>query len=47
MEKLSSKSRAIYEILKADKREAYESRFLGHKKEILGTVRNFIDDMDK
>ena len=47
MEKLSPESRAIYDILKAETREAYESRFLEHKKEILDAVRNFIDDTDK
>jgi hypothetical protein len=39
MESLSPESRALYDILMAETTEAYEARFLAHKKEILDTVR--------
>jgi hypothetical protein len=47
MESLSPESRALYEILMAETTEAYESRFLAHKKEILDVVRVSIADNGK
>jgi hypothetical protein len=47
MESLSLESRALYEILMAETTEAYESRFLAHKKEILDVVRVSIADNGK
>jgi hypothetical protein len=44
MESLSSESRTIYEILKADTWEEYETRFLTHKKEVLDVVKVSIDE---
>lgn len=44
MEDWSPESRALYEILT---REAYETRFLDHKKEVLDAVRIYVDDTSK
>ena len=47
MENLSPESRLLYDLLKADTREAYEAKFLDHKKEILDAVKVFVDDTTK
>ncbi|KAK1692513.1 hypothetical protein QYE76_009210 [Lolium multiflorum] len=47
MEKLSPEARAIYEILTAETREAYENRFLDYKKESFDAVRTFVEDTTK
>jgi len=44
MEELSGESRAIYEILRSETREAYELRFLEHKKQVMDVVRNLMED---
>ena len=43
MEDLSPEARAIYDLLNASTKEAYEERFLAHKKEILDAVRTMVD----
>jgi hypothetical protein len=47
MENLSPEARAIYEILTAETREAYENRFLDYKKESFDTVRAFVEDTSR
>lgn len=47
MEALSQESRAIYEILKAETREAYELQFLEHNKQVMDAVRNSMEDTRK
>lgn len=47
MDKLSPDARAIYDLLQADTKEAYEQRFLDHKKEILDAVKTMVDDTRK
>ena len=44
MDELSTESRALYELLKADTDEIYERKFMDYKKEILDTVRVFIKE---
>jgi hypothetical protein len=44
MDALSPESRALYDLLKADTREEYESRFLQYKKESLDAVKLFVDE---
>ncbi|XP_071683141.1 uncharacterized protein [Lolium perenne] len=47
MENLLPEARAIYEIITAETREAYENRFLDYKKESLDAVRTFVEDTTK
>jgi len=47
MDALSEESKALYNILMADTKEEYESRFFEHKKEILDAVKIFVDDTGK
>lgn len=44
MDNLSPESKALYELLKSDTKEEYESRFLQYKKEMLDAVKLFVDD---
>lgn len=41
---MSAESRALYEIIRAESREAYEIRFLEHKKEVMDVVRASVED---
>ena len=47
MDDMSPESMVIYNILKAETEEAYESKFLAHKKEILDAVKLFVNDTEK
>jgi hypothetical protein len=44
MDALSPESRALYDLLKVDTREEYESCFLQYKKESLDAVKLFVDE---
>jgi hypothetical protein len=44
MENLTPESRALYDLLRAESKEEYESRFIVYKKELLDTIKVFIDD---
>jgi hypothetical protein len=44
MESLSPESRALYDLLKTESAEVYESKFIAYKKEILDAVWASLDD---
>jgi hypothetical protein len=44
MESLSQESRALYDLLKTESAEVYESKFIAYKKEILDAVWASLDD---
>jgi hypothetical protein len=44
MDDLSPESRALYEMLRAESREEYESRFVLYKKEMADALKVFVDD---
>ena len=47
MADLPPESKVIYDLLMVETREAYEERFLAHKKQILDSIKNFVDDTTK